>query len=39
MTNGKNEMKETWELWSMAKIKYNKLVWLKTCFFTCHTKY
>ncbi len=39
MTNGINEMKETWELWSMAEMKCKKLGWLKPCFFTCHTKY
>ncbi len=39
MTNGRNEMKETWELWSMAEMKCKKLGWLKPCSFTCHIKY
>jgi len=32
MTNGKNEIKETWELWSIAKMKCKKLGWLKPFF-------
>ncbi len=39
MTNGRNEMKKTWEVWNMEKMKCKKVEQLKPCFFTCHMKY